>query len=359
MSRKTVARINLSAIRNNLEKVRALAPASLVACVVKADAYGHGLGNVFPALEAAEILAVATIDEAQQCRDLGWKKRLVMLEGPSNAAEREIAQHLACDLVIHHESQLALLNHGSVAQSCALWLKLDSGMHRLGFALSQTREIFTELTRVTGAKPSVLMSHFACADDPDNPKTRQQMSAFDAAISGLPGQVSLANSGGVLNFPESHRDIVRPGIMIYGVPPGSGQNAQEIGIQPAMTLQCELIAINAVQKGESVGYGGSQVCPRDMKIGVAAIGYGDGYPRGMKQGSPVLVNGTRAPLFGPVSMDMITIDLSDHPNASVGDTVTLWGDGLPVEEMAPWANAIPWELICGVTARVRAVVEEG
>ena len=359
MSRQTVARINLSAIRNNLATVRKLAPASQVACVVKADAYGHGLRNVFPALDAAGILAVATIDEAQQCRELGWTKRLVMLEGPSNTSEREIAQRLACDLVIHHDSQLPLLRNGSVAESCGLWLKLDSGMHRLGFPLLRTQEIFTELTRISGAKPSVLMSHFACADNPANPKTEQQMSAFDDAVTGLPGQISLANSGGVLNFPDSHRDIVRPGIMVYGVSPGGGQFAQDIGIQPAMTLQCELIAINAVSKGESVGYGGAQVCPRDMKIGVAAIGYGDGYPRSMKQGAPVLVKGKKAPLYGPVSMDMITIDLSDQPDACVGDTVTLWGDGLPVEEMAPWADAIPWELICGVTARVRAIVEEG
>lgn len=357
MSRKTVTRINLGAIRNNLDKVRALAPDSEVACVVKADAYGHGLANVFPALEAAQILAVATVDEAQQCRDLGWLKRLVMLEGPANPSELRVAESLACELVIHHDSQLALLKNHKRPGACPLWLKLDSGMHRLGFPLSRARELYQRLTRISGSEPKVLMSHFACADDPLNPKTNEQVAAFDAAIAGLSGQVSLANSGAVLNFPGSHRDIVRPGIMIYGVSPGSDRNAAQMGLQPAMTLQCEVIAVSLVKKGETVGYGARQICPNDMRIGVAAIGYGDGYPRSMKQGAPLLINGKRAKLFGPVSMDMITIDLSEHPDADVGDTVTLWGEGLAVEEMAPWADAIPWELICGVTARVRAVVE--
>lgn len=357
MSRKTVARINLNAIRSNLARVRSLAPESLVACVVKADAYGHGLGNVLPALDAAEILAVATMDEAQQCRDFGWKKRLVMLEGPSNSSECEIAERIACELVIHHESQLDLLKNLARPEACPIWLKLDSGMHRLGFPLSQCREVFAELSRRLGTQPNVLMSHFACADDPTNPRTEQQIKAFDLAVSDLPGQISLANTGAILNFPSSHRDIVRPGLMIYGVSPSARQSAKDIGIQPAMTLQCELIAINDVRKGESVGYGGSQVCPHDMTIGVAAIGYGDGYPRGMKTGAPVLVNGERATLFGPVSMDMITIDLSEQQTANVGDTVTLWGKGLAVEEVAPWADAIVWELTCGVTARVRTIVE--
>lgn len=350
-------RINLDALRKNLEKVRAMAPRCQVACVVKADAYGHGLANVVPALDAAEILAVATVDEAQKCRDLGWAKRLVLLEGPANDSDYRLAQTLACDLVIHHESQLALLKNHPEPKGSTVWLKLDSGMHRLGFPLTRTREVFSELTRITGSEPGVLMSHFACADDPENPKTCEQIALFDSAIEGLAGEVSLANSGGLLNFPNSHRDIIRPGIILYGVSPSVEYKAAQFGMTPVMTLQCELIAINTVKKGESIGYGGKQTCPHDMTIGVAAIGYGDGYPQRMKQGTPVLVNGQRAALFGPVSMDMITIDLSDHPDAQVGDTVTLWGEGLAAEEVAPWADAIPWELICGVRARVRSVVE--
>ena len=357
MSRKTIARINLGAIRGNLRKIRDLAPRSQIACVVKADAYGHGLANVVPAMDAAEILAVATIDEAQQCRDLGWTKRLVVLEGVGNRSDSRQAQVLNCELVIHHESQLALLEHSSNPVKNPIWLKLDSGMHRLGFSLACARDVFSELTRITNTQPEVLMSHFSSADDPDDPGTSKQIETFDAATEGLPGRISLANSGGILNFPQSHRDIVRPGLILYGVSPNQGTTAAEFELTPVMTLQCELIAVNSVRKGDSVGYRGNQVCPHDMTIGVAAIGYGDGYPQRMKPGAPVLVNGKRASIFGTVSMDMITIDLAGHPDAKVGDTVTLWGEGLPVEEVAPWADSIPWELICGVRARVHSRVE--
>lgn len=359
MSRNTVARIDLSAIRDNLAKVRTLAPGSLVACVVKADAYGHGLRHVVPALDGADILAVATISEAERCRNLGWKGRLLMLEGPSNVEECRAAVSLACELVVHHVSQIELLRQLHSPADHALWLKLDSGMHRLGFPAPEAKRIHHELQRISGSRPIVLMSHFACADDPDNPKTKAQIQTFDAAVEGLDGAVSLANSAAILNFPESHRDIVRPGIMLYGISPCRGGRAQDIGIRPAMTLQCDLIAVNRVRKGESIGYGGEQRCPEDMNVGVAAIGYGDGYPRSLKGGAPVLVNGRRASLIGRVSMDLTTIDLREHPDARVGDTVTLWGKHLPAEEVADWAGTIPYELVCGLTGRVRSVVHDG
>jgi alanine racemase len=359
VSRNTVARINLSAIRENLARVRSLAPGSQVASVVKADAYGHGLRHVVPALADSDILAVATVGEAIRCRELGWRGRLLMLEGPSNQAECREAEALSCELVIHHQSQLALLEQLRHSYRQSLWLKLDTGMHRLGFPATAARRIHDRLAGLSAGEPVVLMSHFACADDRSNPKTAMQMEAFDAAVQGLEGPCSLANSAAILNFPASHRDIVRPGILLYGVSPCRDRKAEDIGIRPAMTLQCELIAINTVEKGESVGYGGEYSCPDDMQVGVAAIGYGDGYPRGLKQGAPVLINGLRAPIIGAVSMDLTTIDLREHPEARVGDAVTLWGEGLPVEEVAQWADAIPYELICGVTARVRPVIQDG
>lgn len=332
------------------------APRSRVACVVKADAYGHGLSQVVPALSEADILAVATIGEAQRCRELSWKGRLLMLEGPANANEHKAALAMGCETVIHHESQLEFLGRDSHSRTRPMWLKLDSGMHRLGFPASLAGRIYERIQDLSGPRPVVLMSHFACADEPDNPKTQHQIATFDAVTEGLKGEISLANSAAVMNFPDSHRDIVRPGIMLYGVSPCAHRSAQDIGIRPAMTLQADLIAINRVRKGESVGYGAEQNCPEDMDVGVAAIGYGDGYPRGLGQGAPVLLNGRRAPLIGPVSMDLTTIDLREHPDARVGDAVTLWGAGLPVEEVARWAGAIPYELICGVTARVHTVV---
>ncbi|MDX1555452.1 MAG: alanine racemase [Xanthomonadales bacterium] len=356
MTRNTTASIDLSAVTHNMARVRTLAPGSLVAAVVKADAYGHGLAHVFPALESADILAVATVDEARSCRELRWKKRLLMLEGPANPDDLHEAMALGCEQVIHHASQIKLLRiHPHVAPG-RYWLKLDTGMHRLGFPLEQACQAYAELTELAQSPPQVLMSHFACADDPANPMTDRQIREFDDAVNGLSGPVSLANSAAILNFPESHRDIVRPGIMLYGASPSPARSATELGIRPVMTLQCDLIAINHVGKGETVGYGAEQRCPENMDVGVAAIGYGDGYPRCMKPGSPVLVNGRRAGLIGPVSMDLITIDLRGHSEAKVGDRVTLWGEGLPVEEVATWADAIPYELVCGVTARVRTAV---
>lgn len=357
MSRNTVARIDLAAVRHNLARIRVLAPRSAVACVVKADAYGHGLARIFTALEGADVLAVATTGEAAICREQGWRGRLLLLEGPSNAAEFDAAVSLDAEMVVHHETQLQLLRQRQRDVLRALWLKLDTGMHRLGFPESDARTIHAELEKLRGDEATVLMSHFACADDASNPLTLQQIARFEKATAGLQGVVSLANSAGMLNFPQSQRDCVRPGIMLYGISPCRRKKAAEIGLKPAMTLQCDLIAINQARAGDTVGYGAAFTCPADMRIGVGAIGYGDGYPRHARNGTPVLVNGRRAPLVGHVSMDMVTIDLSGDDDARVGDCVTLWGEGLPIEEVAPWADSIPYQLICGVTDRVIGRVE--
>jgi alanine racemase len=356
MSRNTIARIDLAAIRHNFAKVKKLAPLSHVACVVKADAYGHGLNRVCTALSEAELLAVATVDEGRRCRDSGWAGRLLLLEGPANVPEFEEMLALNAEMVVHHDTQLELLRQRSQEIPSALWLKIDSGMHRLGFAPEDARQVHAELESLRGATPTVLMSHFACADEADNPMTRQQIDKFDATTASLAGRVSLANSAAVLNFPDSHRDYIRPGIMLYGVSPSRHRPAAEIGLMPAMTLQCDLIAINQCRAGDSIGYGAAYTCTQDMRIGVAAIGYGDGYPRHARNGTPVLLNDKLATLLGHVSMDMIMIDLRDHEEARVGDQVTLWGEGLPLEDVAPWCDAIPWQLMCGVTARVKAVV---
>ena len=357
MSRNTIARIDLSAVRQNLGRIRALAPRCAIAGVVKADAYGHGLARMCSALKDVDILAVATTSEAALCRQNGWSGRLLLLEGPSNVAEFEESLALDAEMVVHHETQLQLLRQRQHEWKRALWLKIDTGMHRLGFSEPNARAVHAELEKLRGEAPTVLMSHFACADDVTNPMTLEQMERFEEVTSGLSGPVSLANSAGMINFPASQRDCVRPGIMLYGISPCRQRTAADIGLRPVMTLQCELIAINQVKSGESIGYGAAYRCETDMQIGVAAIGYGDGYPRQAKNGTPVLVNGRKASLVGRVSMDMITVDLKGHDQARVGDTVTLWGGGLPIEEVAPWANAIPYELICGVTARVTARVE--
>lgn len=356
MSRNTTAQIDLAAIRHNLDVVRKLVGNSQVVCVVKADAYGHGLSRVCQALLKADVLAVATTGEGFSCRQEGWEGRLLLLEGPSNAEEFDDAVAMSAEIVVHHPHQMQLLQQRKAEIPGNLWLKIDSGMHRLGFPIQDAEAVHAQLCQHKNGHEIILMSHFACADDPENPFTEKQMRVFDSAVHSLPGQVSLANSAAILNFPQSHRDYVRPGIMLYGISPCPDRTAGEIGLQPAMTLGCDLIAINHVKQGETIGYGAGYTCQRDMVVGVAAIGYGDGYPRHARNGTPVLVNGQRTCLVGRVSMDMITVDLTDLSDVNVGDRVILWGRGLPLEEVAAWANCIPYELTCGVTARVKSLV---
>jgi len=352
MSRNTIASISLSAIEHNLKIVSGLAPRSKIAAVVKADGYGHGITRVASALRSSDLLAVATSGEAGRLRADGWSGRLLMLEGFASVEEFDLALSLDTEMVIHHRAQLEMIKQRGLGNCSRVWLKLDTGMHRLGFPLREAAAVFSELTSLAAKGSVVLMTHFACADEPANPMTDTQMQHFDAVTRGLEAEQSLANSAGVLNFPRSHRDIVRPGILLYGISPDSSRSAAEIGLKPAMTLSTELVAINTCSKGETVGYAAGYQCPEDMRVGVAAIGYGDGYPRHLRNGTPVLVNGRKAGLAGRVSMDLITLDLRGHEDAVIGDPVVLWGEGLPVETVSPWAGSVPYELICGVTGRV-------
>jgi len=357
MSRNTIASIDLAAVRHNLSVVQSMAPCSDICCVVKADAYGHGLDNVLGELSDARILAVATVGEAEKCRNSGWIGRLLHLQGPANPAELEQMCRLSVEMVVHHVAQLELLESRAQGISNRLWLKIDTGMHRLGFSVGETVGAFRRLEALRGDHSTILMTHFGCADDPENGLTNRQIALFDEVTEHLPGQVSMANSAGILNFPKSHRDVIRPGALLYGVSPCSGSSASSLGLKPVMTLQCDLIAINQCSRGESVGYGGTWTCPEDMPVGVAAIGYGDGYPCHARNGTPVLLRGQRVPLAGQVSMDMLCLDLRRCNDARVGDQVTLWGEGLPVEEIAAWAGTIPYELICSVTGRVKTVAK--
>lgn len=361
MSRETLARININSFRHNLARVRQLAPHSRVVSVVKADAYGHGVAQALDGLQSSDVLAVATATELETLRVAGWRGRLLLLEGFAGREEYEAVLATDAEFAIHHESQLNLLEEQASADRTAAapsgqqpWLKLDSGMHRLGFPAEQATSLFERLTALCGREP-VLMSHFACADEPDRGMTQRQLARFDSATVSTGAKVSLANSAAILNFPRAHRDYVRPGIMLYGISPLAGKVGADHDLRPVMTLSCRLLAINEVRAGETVGYGARYRCPEDMRIGVAGIGYGDGYPRALPDGTPVLLNGRRARLAGRVSMDMITLDLRGHETAQPGDEVVLWGEGLPVEEIARHADMIPYELVCGVTARVRRV----
>lgn len=357
MSRPTRALIDTQALSHNLETIRGLSNSARILAVVKANAYGHGIVQVSRALNGADAFGVARVDEARALRDAGFKRPVLMLEGFQDEGELAAVRELKLEAVLHHPDQLTLLDT-IPGPPVRCWLKLDSGMHRLGFPLEDGREVFERLKGMAAVEqPVVLMSHLACADEPDNPMTREQLDAFDAVVSDLPGERSVANSAGLLAWSGSRHGWVRPGIALYGIAPFTDRVGADYDLKPAMTLESTLIAVNHVKQGEPVGYGATWRAPEDMVIGVAAIGYGDGYPWHAQSGTPVLVNGVRCELAGRVSMDMITMDLRNAPDASVGDPVVLWGRGLPVEEVARYCDTIAYTLVCGVTPRVAFVYQ--
>ncbi|GBE10300.1 alanine racemase, biosynthetic [bacterium BMS3Abin12] len=357
--------IDLRALRANLQYARHRAPGSRVMAIVKANAYGHGLLRVAHALggggrggDGADAFGVACMSEALALRAGGVGARVVLLEGVPDGAELELAARRSFEIVVHHDEQVTLLERAGGAVPVRVWVKLDTGMHRLGFPPQRARELHARLTRCGAVREVAWMTHLACADDRCSDATPRQLERFRASLGDLPGERSVANSGGLLGWPETHLDWVRPGILLYGVSPFPGWDAAQERLRPVMTLQTRLIAVKALCKGDAVGYGGAWVCPEDMPVGVAAIGYGDGYPRHAGNGTPILVNGRRAALIGRVSMDMIGVDLRGHPEARAGDPVVLWGPGLPVEEIARHAGTIPYELLCAVSRRVAVVTRD-
>lgn len=360
MSRAALATIHLGALRRNLARVRERVGAAKVMAVVKADGYGHGLERVARALSNADAFGVASLGDGLRLRAAGIGKRIVVLSGPDEAADLSEFRRLQLDAVIHHESQLAWLESDRDPRNLRVWLKMDTGMHRLGFAPDDARAVHARLRALPNVDSDIaLMTHFAASDEFDNDLTARQIAAFDAATRDLQGARSLANSAGVLGWPQAKNDWVRVGGLLYGLSVIEGKSGTDLGFEPAMTLSTKLIAVNRVARGERVGYAATFECPQDMTTGVAAIGYGDGYPRSAPSGTPVLVDGKRAALAGRVSMDLVTIDLRNAPGAKVGDRVVLWGRDLPVEEIAARAGTISYDLTCGMTKRVLFVEDEG
>jgi len=348
------ALIDHAALRANLAVVRHYAPASRLWAVIKSNAYGHGMEQVAGALAEADGFALARVAEAVGLRELGVRKPLLVLEGAVSCEEVEAAGHHRLELAIHHEDQLALLDACRLTGPLRLWLKVDTGMHRLGLRPDHVPGL---LERLAGdpriVAPVGLMTHLANADDPVDELTIRQCGRLAELGQGGTVPLSIGNSAGILVFPESRTDWIRPGIMLYGGSPFARRSAADLGLQPVMTLRSRLIAVNQLSRGDAVGYGGTYVCPESMPVGVVGIGYGDGYPRQAPSGTPVSVRGREVPIIGRVSMDMLTVDLRTLPEAAVGDEVTLWGRGLPVDRIAERAGTISYELLCRITSRVR------
>ena len=361
MARPTSATIHTDALRHNLSQVRARAPGSRVMAVVKADGYGHGLERVARALGGADAFGVAALSDAERLRAAGVSQPILLLSGFDEPADIERLRGLGVDTAVHHASQLEMLEQAGNGEPIRCWLKLDTGMHRLGFAPEDLREAHARLSALRGVVGEiVLMNHFASSDEfgaspSHGHKTREQLRVFSEATAGLAGTRSLANSAAVLGWPDAHAEWVRPGGALYGMSVVEGSTGADFGLRPAMTLSTRLIAVNRIRKGERIGYAATWECPEDMPVGVAAIGYGDGYPRAAPAGTPVLVGGHATQVIGRVSMDLITIDLRDVVDAHVGAPVTLWGPDLPVERIAAAAGTIGYELTCSITRRVRVV----
>lgn len=354
MTQGATALIDIKALRHNLDRVRSASPNSRIVAVIKADAYGHGMTRVAHALAAADAFGVARLDEALALREAGIAHRLVLMSGVSSTDELRVASQKRLQLVVHQFEQIRMLEQSRLANPMQVWLKLDIGMHRLGFAPDQLGQAWQRVSdcRMVSGMPRI-MAHFSSADDRKDANTAEQLQCFERVTAAWQTERSLANSAAILSQPASHYQWVRPGIMLYGVSPFSDSLADADNLRPVMTLTSQLMAIQHLRCGARVGYSGTWQCPEDMLVGIVSIGYGDGYPRHAVSGTPVLLAGKRSQIVGRVSMDMLAIDLRGHAEARIGDPVTLWGEGLPVEEVARHANTIPYELLCSVTRRVK------
>jgi alanine racemase len=357
MSRPARALLDAGALRHNLQQVRRHAPQARIMAVVKANGYGHGLAWVAQTLgESADAFGVSSVEEGVQLRLAGVTRPVCLLEGFFTADELPLLSKQRLEPVVHNEAQLRALATAPASSSLPVWIKVDTGMHRLGFSPAAVPDVVQQLRRASAVTQVRIMSHFARAEFSNDDATRSQINDFANVTRNLELETSLANSAGILAWPASHLDWVRPGIMLYGASPLVDQDATAQDLQPVMTLESALIAVQPRKKGDAIGYGGDWRCPEDMPVGVVAIGYGDGYPRHAPPGTPVLVNGRRVPTVGRVSMDMITLDLRSQPQAKIGDPVVLWGKGLPVEEVAEKAGTLSYELLCHVTERIPRVV---
>lgn len=359
MARPSQARLDLAAARANLALARELAPAARVMAVVKANAYGHGavtMARTFAG--AADALAVACLEEALELRESGLEAPILLLEGVFEPAELALAAAAECWVTIDNEQQLSWLEQAALSDPLRCWLKIDTGMHRLGVAPDRAEEFHQRLQATPNcAGTPVISTHFARADELECTATTAQLKQFETTCQSLPGLRSAANSPGLLGWPASHYDWVRPGYMLYGNSPfGAVSPPAAARLRPVMTLVSGVISVRDVAAGDAVGYGGSWTARRPSRIATITIGYGDGYPRTAVNGTPVLINGHRATLAGRVSMDMITVDVTALPPVAIGDEAVLWGQGLPLAEVAVAAGTIGYELTTRMPARTARIV---
>ncbi|MGH8781227.1 alanine racemase [Paraburkholderia sp.] len=351
MPRPLSATIHTAALANNLAVARRHAPKSKIWAVVKANAYGHGLARVFPGLRATDGFGLLDLEEAVKLRELGWAGPILLLEGFFRPTDIDVIDRYSLTTAVHSDEQMRMLEMARLSKPLNIQLKMNSGMNRLGYTPERFRSAWERARACQGVGQITLMTHFSDADGERG--IGHQMETFERGAEGIAGARSLANSAATLWHPESHFDWVRPGIILYGGSPSGVHGAIEgTGLQPAMTLSSELIAVQTLGEGQTVGYGSKFAARGPMRIGVVACGYADGYSRIAPEGTPIIVDGVRTRIVGRVSMDMITVDLTPCPAAGVGSRVELWGAALPIDEVAQACGTIGYELMCAIAQRV-------
>lgn len=357
MARPARAIIHLDAIQHNYRLAKACAPQSRALAVIKANGYGHGAVRIAQHLaQEADGFAVACIEEALELRASGIQNRIVLLEGIFTPDELSTAAEQRLTLVVQGEQQLAWLLAAKVTQKLDVFIKIDTGMHRLGFAPDHVKQVYQRLKACTHVGEIVCMTHFAQADETQLPRTSEQYQTFKQATAGLSVACSLANSPAILAWPDTHHDWIRPGIMLYGASPLDQDNAYSLKLKPAMTLESALINVRELPAGEPIGYGARFVTDKPTQVGVVAMGYADGYPRHALDGTPVVVNGQHTRIIGRVSMDMMMVDVTGL-NAKIGDRVELWGSQVSANEVAAHSNTISYTLFTGITRRIPLIYQ--
>jgi len=355
MSRAALAILSTENLLHNLSVIQNKAPQSHVIAMIKANGYGHGLRSTALRLEKhVYSFGVASIDEALALRKVNIKIPITLMEGVFEPNELLIAACENFHVVFHEHTQLEWIKTASLPCTLTAWLKVDTGMGRLGFTLDHAQHAYDQLaTHPFINQPIGIMSHFACSDETTHPLNQTQINHFTRFIQEKNGPKSFCNSAAIFSFNDQQYDVIRPGLALYGVSPIPNISAEQLGLKPVMTLQTRLMAVRDVRKGSSLGYGARYVCPQDMRVGVIAMGYGDGYPRTARDGTPILVNGIRCPLVGRISMDMITVDVTNCPNSQVNDPVVLWGNGLPIEEVSRYTEQCPYDMLTAMQSRVK------
>ncbi|GLS05613.1 alanine racemase [Chitiniphilus shinanonensis] len=354
MTRPIEALIHPHAIRHNYLNIKALAPDSRAFAVVKANAYGHGLLRTAQALHDADGFAILEMAGAIALREAGFTQPILLLEGVFSPEELQLAARHDLWLAVHEPRTLEWLENCALARPVTVFLKLNTGMNRLGFPAAQAAAIAARLQACANVAGVTLMTHFATADDPAR-GIAAQLACFDTAVAGLALPHSVANSAATVAYPETRRDWLRPGIVLYGSSPFETRSATQLGLQAAMTLRSRVIGTQQLRTGDTVGYGATFAAEQAMTIGIVACGYADGYPRHAPTGTPILVDGVRTRLLGRVSMDMLAVDLTALPQSGIGSEVELWGANLSIDEVAAAAGTIGYELMCAIAPRVPVI----